>query len=82
MEVFASQAVARNSAVLFVDAALTPEGCQLGGIAWGPGWCFFFHLPIKKGSCPLIPWAAGHITKPRRWPLLSGFKRQVTACEA
>ena len=29
--------------------------------AWGPGWCFFFHLPIKKGSCPLIPWAAGHI---------------------
>ena len=32
MEVFASQ-VAGNSAVLLVDAALTPEGCQLG---WHP----------------------------------------------
>ena len=61
MEVRASQTVARRAALLFVDAALGPDGCRLGGMAWGPGWCFFFHLKVGKHSCRLIPWKAGHI---------------------
>ena len=61
MEVRASQTVARRAALLFVDAALSPDGCSLGGMAWGPDWCFFFHLKVGKHSCRLTPWTAGHI---------------------
>ena len=60
MEVRASQAVTRRAALQFVDATLCPDGCRLGEMAWGPGWCFFFHLKVCKHSRRLIPGGAHH----------------------
>ena len=50
----------RGSALAFVDAARTPHGYMLGGIAWGLGWCRWFSVELAEGSTPLIPWGAGN----------------------
>ena len=40
MEVHVSYNLVRRAALLFVYAMLSNEGCQIRGVAWGPGWCF------------------------------------------